>query len=130
MEEYPVKLKKLADGTFSDIVVKEDDNGETIKFSVQMDGKIFVGEDEDYLTAFRKLRDVLLSAGCGMCCAGALVNALQSGMMAGSDRVYLVKLGEKPSMKNAVGIFDPAGADIFPDSRAQEIYAERFFDSI
>ena len=61
MEEYPVKLKDLADSTYSDIVVTEDDNGETIKFSAQMDGKIFVGEDEDYLTAFRKLRDVFLT---------------------------------------------------------------------
>ncbi|SFC29380.1 hypothetical protein [Ruminococcus albus] len=130
MEEYTVKLKKLDDDTYCDIVVTEDDNGEVIKFRLEKDSKVFVGEDEDYLTAFRKLRDALLSAGYGMCCAGALVNALQSGMMAGSDRVYLVKLGEKPSMKNAVGIFDPAGADIFPDSKAQEIYAERFFDSI
>lgn len=50
--------------------------------------------------------------------------------MAGSDRVYLVRLGEKPTMKDAVGIFSPAEIEDFPDSKAQEIYAERFFDSI
>lgn len=130
IEEYDIRLKKLCDGTYLDTVVTENDNGETIKFAAQVDGKLFVGEDEDYFTAFKRLRDVLLAAGYGMCCAGALVNALQSGMMAGSGRVYLVRPGEKPSLKNAVGIFDHAGMEEFPDSKAQEIYAERFFDSI
>lgn len=130
MEEYSVKLKKLTDGTFYDSVVTEEDNGEVLKFKAEIGGRNYVGEDEDYYTAFRKLRDVLLTAGYGMCCAGAMVNALQSGMMAGSDRVYLVRTGEKPSVKDAAGIFDPADLEIFPDSKAQEIYTERFFDSI
>lgn len=130
MEEYSVKLKKLTDGTFYNAVVTEEDNGEVLKFKAEIGGKNYVGEDEDYYTAFRKLMDVLLTAGYGMCCAGAMVNALQSGMMAGSDRVYLVRTGEKPSVKDTAGIFDPADLEIFPDSKAQEIYTERFFDSI
>lgn len=129
-EEYDIKLKKLDDGTFSDAVVNEYDDGEKLKFTAKIGGKTYVGENEEYFTAFKKLRDHLLADGYGMCCAGALVNALQSGMMAGSDRVYLVRLRENPTMKDVVGIFSPAEIEDFPDSKAQEIYAERFFDSI
>ena len=129
-EEYEVKIKKLDDGTFSDAVVNEYDDGEKLKFTAKIGGETYVGENEDYFTAFKKLRDSLLADGYGMCCAGALVNALQSGMMAGSDRVYLVRLRENPTMKDAVGIFSPAEIEDFPYSKAQEIYAERFFDSI
>ena len=52
------------------------------------------------------LKDELLSGGYKMCCAGAMENAVQSGMMAGSDRVYLIKEGEKPKPSDAVGMFD------------------------
>ena len=74
--------------------------------TLEIEGKEYSSENEDTFTAFKMLKDDLLSGGYKMCCAGAMENAVQSGMMAGSDRVYLIKEGEKPKPSDAVGMFD------------------------
>lgn len=130
MEGNEIRLKHLADNVYSDAVVSETEDSDGIMLSTFADGKLFSGKDEDYFTAFRKLRDSLLTEGYGMCCAGARINAVQSGMMAGTDRVYLVSLGEKAVQSNVRGIFDYVDMDNFPDSAEQDEFTEKFYRSI
>lgn len=130
MERYEIRLKSLENGGYTDTVITETEKDDEISLSAEVGERLFSEKDEDQFTAFKKLRDSLLTAGYGMCCAGALINAVQSGMMAGSDRVYLVTLGEKPSLKDAVGIFDFADTERFPDSTEQTEFTENYFESI
>lgn len=106
MEDIAVRLKRLNDTGYTDITVWLKDDGYTIAFSTNVEGKEYSSENEDTFTAFKMLKDELLSGGYKMCCAGAMENAVQSGMMAGSDRVYLIEEGEKPKPSDAVGMFD------------------------
>ena len=130
MEEYGIKLKELDSGNIIDAVVKENGDRDDILLAVTLGDKQFSAVNEDYFTAFQQLRDRLLDEGYGMCCAGAKENALQSGMMAGSDRVYLVTLGSRAVMKSISGIFDYADMDKFPDSGAQQRFTQSWYESI
>ncbi|MBQ8965152.1 MAG: hypothetical protein IJ063_01065 [Ruminococcus sp.] len=130
MEEYEVSLKRLGTAGYIDTSVWQRDNGQTIAYRAEVEGMEFSGEDEDNFTAFKKLRDDLLKGGYGMCCAGAMTNAVQSGMLAGSDRVYLVMKGRKPALTDAVWIFMETAMTEFPDSMAQDRFAEEWFGSI
>ena len=130
MEGNEIRLKSLDGGVYTDAFVTEDEDRDGVILSASVGGKLFSGRDADYFTAFKKLRDSLLEEGYGMCCAGARVNAVQSGMMAGTDRVYLVSIGKKPVLTNVRGIFDYVDMEDFPDSGEQDKFAEKFYGSI
>ena len=129
-EEIDVSLKDLDGAGYTDAVVVMKDDGRTIAFSTEVGGREYSAEDEDYFTAFKKLRDELLVGGHGMCCAGAMINAVQSGMLAGSDRVYLVMKGRKPTMADAVWMFFETAMTEFPDSAAQDRFSEEWIRSV
>ena len=130
MDGYDIKLKELANGNITNAFVSETENKNGIVLSVKLGDKEIAAVHDDYFTAFQQLRDKLLEEGFGMCCAGAMENALQSGMMAGSNRVYLVTLGSKAVMKSITGIYEYADMETFPDSTAQQRFTQSWFDSI
>ena len=130
MEKINVRLKRLADNVYTDAVIEEDYADGVTVLRIDIGGETLTGEDDDYFTAFGKLRDSLLEKGFGLCCAGAMLNAGQSGMMAGSDMVYLVRKGEKPTLSDRVWIFEEKEPDSFPDSEAQRKFFEEWLNSI
>lgn len=106
MESYDVRLKDLKTGNITDITVTVEEQDGMIVMSSEIADAEFSVKHRDFFTAFLILRDELHETGYRMLCAGAKNNAVQSGMMAGSDRVYLIKDGEDPKPSDAVGIFD------------------------
>ncbi|MCM1500303.1 MAG: hypothetical protein NC124_17720, partial [Clostridium sp.] len=80
----------------------------------------------NYLPAFQKFRDKLLSTGYGIKCNGSRLNAIQSGMMGATDKVYLVEMGKQALMKDIVHIWDYAEIDTFPDTKQQNDFFEQW----
>lgn len=130
MEEYAVKLKVLGTGTVIDGVVSEEEQTDEFILRLTVCGREFIGRDYAYHRAFQKLRDGLLGAGYGICCKGALINAVQSEMMSGCEKVYLVELGRQARMSDVVFIYEFADMEDFPDTAAQEGFEESWYDSI
>lgn len=91
-----------------------------------------VGKDEiestnyAYLPAYQEFRDKLLAAGYGIKCNGSRLNAVQSGMMEATDKVYLVEMGKQALMKDIVPIWDYADIDIFPNTEQQKNFFEQW----
>ena len=129
IEDIDVSLKRLDGAGYLDAVVWLRDDGETIAYKAEVEGKEYSAEDSDAFTAFKKLRDELLKGGYGMCCAGAMVNAVQSGMMAGSAMVYPAVKGRKPTIADRVWIFTETAMTEFPDSEEQERFFKEWINS-
>jgi hypothetical protein len=81
-------------------------------------------------STFQFLRDELLKSGFGMRCNAARLNALQSGMMADSDYVYLVQLGEPALTTDFYSFWEYANIDKFPNTEEQQQFAEQWANSI
>ncbi len=71
-------------------------------------------------------KELLLAVGYGMKCNGSRLNAVQSGMMGATDKVYLVEIGKQALMKDIVSIWDYADIDIFPDTELQNNFFEQW----
>ncbi|MBQ9993684.1 MAG: hypothetical protein IJP17_03125, partial [Clostridia bacterium] len=82
----------------------------------------------DYLPAYQQFRDTLLEAGYGIKCNGSRINAVQSGMMGVSDKIYLVEIGKKASMKDIAHIWDFADISVFPDTKQQLDFFNQWLD--
>ena len=129
MEIYEITLVEL-DTQYEFSTQVEVDEAETSENIV-----IFakVGEDEiesanyAYLPAYQRFRDKLLAAGYGIKCNGSRINAVQSGMMEATDKVYLVEMGKQAFMKDIVHIWDYADIDIFPDTEQQKEFFEQWW---
>ena len=121
MERYEVTLIEL-DTQYEFSVQVEVDEAEASENIIIL---ARVGKDEiestnyAYLPAYQEFRDKLLVAGYGVKCNGSRLNAVQSGMMGATDKVYLVEMGKQALMKDIVHIWDYADIDIFPDTQQQ-----------
>lgn len=128
METYEVIIMDLNTKIETPLLI-EVDEAETTE-DILIRAKIFeleiVSANENYLPAFQSFRDKLLKLGYGIKCNGARINAVQSGMMGVSDKVYLVEQGKPAQMKDIVHIWDYADIDGFPDTKQQCVFLEQW----
>lgn len=84
----------------------------------------------NYFSAFQIFRDELLSKGYGIKCNGAKINAVQSPMMADTCKIYLVELGRQALEKDIVNLWDYAEIEMFPDTKEQHTFFDKWKNSI
>lgn len=128
MEKYEIAIIDLNTKTEAQISVEVDEAEETENFviSALVYGKRINAEDDSYFSAYQNFRDKLLQSGFGIKCNGSRINAVQSGMMGITDKVYLVELGKQAKMKDIVYLWDYADIDIFPDTKQQLAFFEQW----
>ena len=128
MEIYEVILIELntkKEIPFS-VEVDEAEITEYIKIRAFISGKEIISSNHNYLSAFQEFRDKLLLLGYGIKCNGSRNNAVQSGMMGATDKVYLVKMGKQALMKDIVHIWDYADIEYFPNTSEQTAFFEQW----
>lgn len=108
-------------------MIKVDEDADEIEISTEVDGINVVGSDECYFTDYQKFRDELLELEYGLKCNGSKINAIQSGMMSQSDRIYLVEIGRQAMSDQMVCIWDYADIEDFPDTESQLEYADKWY---
>lgn len=126
MEQYHTIIVNL-DTQIEESLIIEVDEAETtedIRIGANVSDNEIVSVAYNYLSAYQDFRDKLLKMGYGWKCNGSRINAVQSGMMSGTDKIYLVCPGEKAITKDIVNIFAYAEIDEFPDTKQQKDYFE------
>lgn len=128
MEIYEVTLVDLntKDELSVQVKVDEAEVSENIIISLQIKKQEIISSNYNYLCAFQEFRDKLLIMGYGMKCNGSRINAVQSGMMGATAKVYLAEMGKKALMKDIVHIWDYAEIDAFPDTKQQNAFFEQW----
>lgn len=121
---------RFADNTEFELPITITDAVEVITMSVLLDNHQYKASADDEFSAFQKLRDMLLDKGIGLKCCGAMINAHQSGMMANSDKVYLLTLGKPALLKDVATIYDYADIKEFSNTLEQKEFVEEWFDSL
>ena len=124
MEIYDVILIDLntKDELSIQVKVDEAETSENIVISAIIKKQEITSSNYDYLPAFQEFRDKLLITGYGIKCNGSRLNAVQSGMMGATDKMYLVEMGKQALMKDIVHIWDYAEIDTFPDTKQQNAF--------
>lgn len=112
------------------VSVDEAEASENIIITATVDGNTIKISDGSYLSAYQRFRDGLLLLGYGIKCSGSRINAVQSGMMAATDRIYLVSIGRQALAQDIVPIWDYADIDEFPSTEEQAVYFERWSNSL
>lgn len=69
-----------------------------------------------------------MELGYGLQCNGSRINAIQSGMMSQCEKIYLVEMGKKALLNQVVCIWDYADIDVFPDTKEQLEFAEKWYE--
>lgn len=72
----------------------------------------------------------MLALGYGIKCNGSRINAIQSGMMGATDKVYLVEMGKQALKKDIVNIWDYADIDIFANTQQQNSFFDQWINSL
>lgn len=132
MEIYEITVISLITQKEQILMVEVDEAEETDCIVIKT---LFLGQetsvsDYNYLPAYQSFRDVLLQLGYGIKCNGSRINAVQSGMMGATDKVYLVKLGRQALMKDIAYIWDYANIKEFPNTEQQKEFFERWTKSL
>ncbi len=124
MEIYDVILIDLntKDELSIQVKVDEAETSENIVISAIIKKQEITSSNYNYLPAFQEFRDKLLITGYGIKCNGSRLNAVQSGMMGATDKMYLVEMGKQALMKDIVHIWDYAEIDTFPDTKQQNAF--------
>ena len=132
MTQYRVSIVFIGSSHREDVEVNADEceSSDDIMLELPINGRVIKSFGSSYLEAYQKLRDRLLGFGYGMECCGSLINAVQSGMMAQSPKVYLVTLGKQARLDYIVGIWDKCNISDFPDTAAQNAFTEQWFESL
>lgn len=110
------------------VLIEVNEDSDEIEISTVVDGIDFFSSDESYLAAYQKLRDKLLELGYGLQFNGSRINAIQSGMMSQCEKIYLVEMGKKALLNQVVCIWDYADIDVFPDTKEQLEFAEKWYE--
>ncbi|MBD5506681.1 MAG: hypothetical protein HDR05_01095 [Lachnospiraceae bacterium] len=128
MERYEVTLIELdTQYEFSvQVEVDEAEASENITILARVGKDKIESTNYAYLPAYQEFRDKLLVVGYGIKCNGSRLNAVQSGMMGATDKVYLVEMGRQALMKDIVHIWDYADIDVFPDTQQQNDFFEQW----
>ncbi len=121
MEIHKVVLIELNEKTELIIRVEVDEVeiSENIYINAKIKEQEFTSSSYNYLSAYQEFRDKLLEIGYGIKCNGSRINAVQSGMMGATDKIYLVEVGKQAMMKDIVHIWDYADIDSFPNTKQQ-----------
>ena len=124
MEIYDVILIDLntKDELSIQVKVDEAETSENIVISAIIKKQEITSSNYNYLPAFQEFRDKLLITGYGIKCNGSRLNAVQSGMMGATDKMYLVEMGKQALMKDIVHLWDYAEIDTFPDTKQQNAF--------
>lgn len=127
METYEIILIKIntKEELTVQVEVDEAENSENIVINAQISGQEITSANYNYLPAYQEFRDKLLEAGYGIKCNGSRLNAVQSGMMGATDKVYLVEIGKQALTKDIVHIWDYADIEDFPNTRMQTDFFEQ-----
>jgi len=129
VEQYKCKIVDL--GYYDNektVLIEVNEDSDKIEISTVVGGIDFFSSDESYLAAYQKLRDKLLELGYGLQCNGSRINAVQSGMMSQCEKIYLVEMGKKALLNQVVCIWDYADIDVFPDTKEQLEFAEKWYE--
>lgn len=129
MEQYKCTVVDLSYYNSEKAVLIEV-NGDTdeIEISTVIDGINLFCSDECYLVAYQKIRDELLKLGYGLQCNGSRINAIQSGMMAHCEKIYLVETGKQALSNQIVCMWDYADIDFFSDTKMQLEFADKWYE--
>ena len=132
MEKYDVMLFDFnkASEIKSIVYVGEDDSSDEIILKITIDNTVITTKSEGYFSAYQELRDKLLTIGFGLKCNGSLINANQSAMMSYTQKIYLVESGKQALIKNIVNIWDYCDISTFPDTKEQNQYTKKWFESL
>ncbi|MBO5571566.1 MAG: hypothetical protein J5926_02485 [Ruminococcus sp.] len=132
MTQYRISIVFIASSHRIDVEVNADEfeSSDDIILELPMGGRVIKSSGSSYLEAYQELRDKLLGFGYGMECCGSLINAVQSGMMAQSPKVYLVSMGKQAKLDDIAGIWDKCDISDFPDTAAQNAFTEQWFASL
>lgn len=124
MERYEVILIQLNTKTqmATYVEVDEAELSENILISIIIQEQKITVSNDHYLLAYQEFRDKLLEIGYGIKCNGSRLNAVQSGMMGTTSKIYLVEFGKRALMKDVVPIWDYAEIDTFPDTKNKIIF--------
>lgn len=129
MEQYKCTVVDL--GYYDNektVLIEVNEDSDEIGIRTVVDGIDFFSSGESYLVAYQKLRDNLLELGYGLQCNGSRINAIQSGMMSQCEKIYLVEMGKKALLNQVVCIWDYADIDVFPDTKEQLEFAEKWYE--
>lgn len=132
MENYEITVINLntQEAQILPIEVNEAEETEYIVIkSVFLGGEISA-TDYNYLPVYQKFRDKLHEFGYGIKCNGSRINAVQSGMMGATDKVYLVEFGKQALMKDIAYIWDFADIEEFPNTEQQKEFFEQWAKSL
>ena len=110
--------------------VNVDIQDEKIEMNCEVDGVCFSASGEYYFETFQLLRDYLLEFGYGIKCNGSRLNAIQSGMIGYSEKIYLVEFGRQALNKDIFGIWDYADIKDFPTTNEQKVFANKWYKSL
>lgn len=132
MEKYNVTLYDLSKELEIKAVVYayEEDLSDNIILKVTYENMVVIVKSESYFSAYQELRDKLLKKGYGLKCNGSLINANQSAMMKYTPKVYLVEMSKQALTKNIVSVWDYCDINVFPDTKKQNQYIEKWFESL
>lgn len=132
MEKYEITVMNLntQEVQVLPIEVDEAEESEYIVIKAVFLGEEFSVSDYNYLPAYQEFRDKLHELGYGIKSNGSRINAVQSGMMGATDKVYLVELGRQAMMKDVVHIWDNANIKEFPNTEQQKEFFEQWSKSL
>lgn len=132
MEIYDVAFIELSSKKeihFS-VEVDEAEISDNIEIKAVIDGNTIEASNFNYFPAYQHFRDQMLLLGYGMKCNGSRINAVQSGMMGATDKIYLVELGRQAWMKDIVKIWEYAEIKEFPDTEQQQAFFAQWTKSL
>ena len=128
MEEYIVEAKNIKNNEIIKIKIIVNDESDNIIIYTNINNIYYTSSDDSYFEAFKKLKDILLEKGYGLNCLGAKINAVQSAMASGSDKIYIVELGKQAS--GIKSIFDYCDNCSYPNKEEQDLYCKKWKDSL
>lgn len=130
MEKYNVVLLKTDSGTEINSVIYADEDETDVILKISIDDKEIISASEQYLEAYRKIRDELLKDGYVLKCKGSLINAVQSAMMAYTSKIYLVQKGRQALQKDVVNMWEYCNINHFPTTAEQKRFTEEWYSSL
>lgn len=132
MESYEIRIINLNTHEESVLLVEVDEAEPTdcIVIKASILGQNISASDYNYLPAYQAFRDKLHELGYGIKCSASRINAVQSGMMGATDKIYLGELGRQALMKDIVHIWDDAEIEEFPNTEQQKEFFERWIKSL
>ncbi len=132
METYEITLVELSTKKEINIPVEVDEAEESENIVIYSKVKYHevTSISDTYFIAYQEFRDKLLTLGYGVKCNGSQVNAIQSGMMGATDKVFLVEMGKQALKKDIVNIWDYADIDIFATTQQQNSFFDQWIKSL